>query len=434
MIFRIRRASRLALLSCVLVVGSIGLSACGSSSSHSTTSKTTAAANTPASSTPSSTSSKKPFVLGMICSCTGPEAAAVGNNINAIHAWADSVNAKGGVNGYPVKVITLDDQQNQATSLQDAKELVEQDHVQAIVGESSFVDSAFASYVAGAGIPVIGGSNYESSFQSNPDFFPSGGQVISGLAGGAALAKQAGKKVFGTIYCAESPICAQLVPLINGIAPLYGLKSYVAKISATAPSYTAPCLAAKSAGVDGMFIADNSPIVLRFVAACAQQGYTPQQITSTQTVTSAWLSDPTLNGALLSSLDANAYDTSTPAIAAFQAALKKYAPSAAPSSSTFSGEEINAWSGGLLFQAAATAGHLTPSSTPAQVKKGLYALKNETLDGIAPPLNFTPGKPAFIPCWFTEQVKGGKFTSLNGNKPTCLTAAQGAALAKALKL
>ena len=50
------------------------------------------------------------------------------------------------------------------------------------------------------------------------------------------------------------------------------------------------------------------------------------------------------------------------------------------------------------------------------------------------PLNFTPGKPAFIPCWFTEQVKGGKFTSLNGNKPTCLTAAQGAALAKALKL
>jgi branched-chain amino acid transport system substrate-binding protein len=351
-----------------------------------------------------------------------------------VKAWAASVTASGGINGYPVKVITLDDGQNPATALQDAKELVQQDHVQAVVGESSFVDGSFASYVASAGVPVIGGSNYEASFQSNPDFFPSGGQLISGLVGGIATAKQAGKKVLGTIYCAESPICAQLVPIVNGVAPLYGMKSYTAKISATSPSYTAPCLAAKSAGVDSMFVADNSPVVLRFVAACAQQGYTPQQITSTQTVTSAWLTDPTLNGALLTSLDANAYDSSTPAVAAFQAALKKYEPSAAVNSSTFSGEEINAWSGGLLFQAAAEAGHLTPSSTPAQVKQGLYALKNATLDGVAPPLNFTPGKPAFIPCWYEQQVKGGKFTSLNTDKPICLTATQAAALAKALHL
>lgn len=368
----------------------------------------------------------------MICSCTGPESAAVGNNISVIQAWADSVNASGGIDGYPVKVITMDDQQNAATSLQDAKALIEQDHVMAIVGESSFVDASFAPYVASAGVPVIGGSNYESSFQSNPDFFPSGGQTVSGLLGQFALAKQAAKKVFGTIYCAESPICAQLVPLANGLAPLYGLKSFTAKISSTAPSYTAPCLAAKSAGVDAMFVADNSPIVLRFVAACSQQGYTPQQISSTQTATSSWLSDSTLNGALLSALNANGYDTSTPAIAKFQAALKKYAPSAV--GSAFSGEEINPWSGGLLFQAAAKAAHLTPSSTPADVKKGLYALKNETLDGVAPPLNFTPGKPAFIPCWFGQQVKGGQFAALNDNKPSCLTAAQGAAIAKALKL
>jgi branched-chain amino acid transport system substrate-binding protein len=182
-----------------------------------------------------------------------------------------------------------------------------------------------------------------------------------------------------------------------------------------------------------MFVADNSPIVLRFVAACAQQGYTPQQISSTQTATSAWLSDSTLNGALLTALNANGYDTSTPAIAAFQSALTKYAPSAI-NGTAFSGEEINPWSGGLLFQAAAKAAHLTPSSTAADVKTGLYALKNETLEGVSPPLNFTPGKPAFVPCWFSQQVKGGKFASLNGNKSSCLTAAQGAALAKALKL
>jgi branched-chain amino acid transport system substrate-binding protein len=418
------------LLPFAVAAAALALSACGSSGSGSSS---TASGGAASAATSNAGLKGKPIVVGMICSCTGPEASAVGNNISVIKAWANYVNANGGINGYPVKVITMDDQQNAATALQDAKALVEQDHVKAIVGESSFVDASFAPYVQSAGVPVIGGSNYEASFQSNPDFFPSGGDQISGLVGQFALAKQAGKKVLGTIYCAESPICAQLVPLANGLAPLYGLKSFTAKISATAPSYTAPCLAAKSAGVDAMFVADNSPIVLRFVAACAQQGYTPQQVSSTQTATSAWLSDSTLNGALLTALNANGYDTSTPAIATLQQALKKYAPSAIDGSA-FSGEEINPWSGGLLFQAAAKAAHLTPSSTPADVKKGLYALKNETLDGVAPPLTFTPGKPAFIPCWFGQQVKAGKFASLNGNKPSCLTAAQAAALAKALKL
>ena len=417
------------LLSSAVAAVVVALSACGSTASTSSSSASSATAASASVTGPSG----KAIVVGMICSCTGPEASAVGNNMDVIQAWAKSVNASGGINGYPVKVIALDDQQNAATSLQDAKQLVEQDHAVAIVGDSSFVDASFAPYVESAGVPVIGGSNYEASFLSNPDFFPSGGDQISGLVGQFALAKQAGKKVFGTIYCAESPICAELVPAANGLAPLYGLKSFAAKISATAPSYTAPCLAAKSAGVDAMFVADNSPIVLRFVAACAQQGYTPLQLTSINAATSAWLSDPTLNGTLLTALNANGYDTSTPAIETFQAALRKYEPSAI-NGSTFSGEEINAWSGGLLFQAAAEAAHLTPSSTPADVKKGLYALKNETLDGVAPPLNFTPGKPSFIPCWFAQEVKDGKFTSLNGDQASCLTAAQAAALAKALKL
>ena len=81
-----------------------------------------------------------------------------------------------------------------------------------------------------------------------------------------------------------------------------------------------------------MFVADNSPDRDRALSrlAARSRDTTPQQITSTQTVTSAWLSDPTLNGALLTSLDANAYDTSTPAIAAFQAALKEVRHRAQP--------------------------------------------------------------------------------------------------------
>jgi hypothetical protein len=51
---------------------------------------------------------------------------------------------------------------------------------------------------------------------------------------------------------------------------------------------------------------------------------------------------------------------------------------------------LGPWVGGKLFEAAAAKAKLTPDSTPEDVKKGLYALKNETLGGLAPPLTFRP--------------------------------------------
>jgi hypothetical protein len=61
------------------------------------------------------------------------------------------------------------------------------------------------------------------------------------------------------------------------------------------------------------------------------------------------------------------------------------------------------------------------TSTAADVKKGLYDLKNETLGGLAPPLNFTPGKPAFANCYFTFKVENGQYVSLNNGHSNCVT-------------
>ena len=152
-------------LACALVAGI--LSACGYSSPSSSSSSN-------ASSAPTTKLAGPAIPLGFICSCSGPEASAIGSTDKVIQAWAKYVNANGGINGHPVNVIVKDDAQNPATSLQDAKELVTQDHIVAMVGEESFVDSAWASYIAGAGVPVVGGINFEAPFVSNPDFYPSG--------------------------------------------------------------------------------------------------------------------------------------------------------------------------------------------------------------------------------------------------------------------
>ena len=350
-----------------------------------------------------------------------------------IKDWAQSVNAAGGINGHQVSMTVLDDAGNPATALQDAKQLVEQDHIIALVGEFSLADGSFASYLAGAGIPVVGGISPEASFLTNPDFYPSGSQLVMQTLGTFTLAKAAGKKHIGVLYCAESPICAQLVPLADGAAKLNGLAITTQKVSSTAPSYTANCLSLKSAGVDSLFVGANTTVVQKVTDACAQQGYKPQTVSETSTFSNALFSDSNLNGSLLSGYNANPYDSSIPAVAQFQAAVNKYSPGLT-SQPQYNYDVIGPWAGGELFQAAAKAADITPSSTGADVKKGLYALKNETLGGLSGPLNFTPGKPAFVPCYFTEQLKAGKLVSLDGNKATCLTATQAAALLKALKL
>jgi branched-chain amino acid transport system substrate-binding protein len=423
------------------LLAALAISACGSSSNTTSstepapTASTAAATSTsiPASAgTGSSTAGAAtgaPIVLGSICSCTGPAAASLGDSGKVITAWVKSVNSSGGINGHPVKLTVLDDGENPATSLQDAKELVEQDHVMAIVSDASLVDSSWAKYIRSTGVPVVGGISANGTFGVQPDFYASGSTLIPLLVGTVAEAK--GKKNFGVMYCAEEPVCAQLVPLVEGIGKGDGLKVTPQSISATAPSYAAPCLALKSAGVDALYIADNGPTVERVVAGCHQQGYNPLNVVQATTSSNQLLKDPVFNGALLTGTNANPYDASLPAVKAFQDAVNKYDPGLLTSSS-FAYDSYSAWTGGALFEAAATAGKLTPTSTPADVKKALYSLKNETLGGLVSPLTFTPGKPAFTPCWFTGQIEGGKFTSLAGDKPTCLPAAQAAALLKSL--
>jgi branched-chain amino acid transport system substrate-binding protein len=54
----------------------------------------------------------------------------------------------------------------------------------------------------------------------------------------------------------------------------------------------------------------------------------------------------------------------------------------------------------------------------AEVLKGLYALKGNTLGGLTVPLTFTKGKPHSITCWFTTRIQNG-VPKLVSTKDTC---------------
>jgi branched-chain amino acid transport system substrate-binding protein len=421
---RIRQATTAIASALVLT---LAVSACGSSKS----SNPSAGSGAPGPAA-GNTAGGAAFKLGFMCSCTGTGAAALSRTGEDIKAWASDVNARGGINGHSVNVTVMDDGQNPATALQDAKQLVS-DGVMAIVGETSLQDGQWASYVAGKGIPVVGGLPIDAPFFTNPDFFPSGAVLPPVILAQVLQAKAAGKNHMGVAYCVESPVCVQLVGLVKAAGSVVGgFQATGQPISFTSPSYAAPCLKLRSAGVDDLFSAAVAPVVTRIADACSQQGYKPLQINQATTAASSWLQDANVNGALVVDSNAPWFATSLPAINQFSAALDRYAPGVR-TSPQFNADDLSPWVGGKLFEAAADAGHLTPTSTPADLMAALYSLKNETLGGLSGPLNYTKGKPAFPACYFVAGVGSGKFTTPKGTSAICPSPAQVGQLATALQ-
>ncbi|MEV6322665.1 ABC transporter substrate-binding protein [Nocardia sp. NPDC051787] len=372
-----------------------------------------------------------PILIGSICSCTGPAAGSVGRAGDVLQSWASWVNDRGGINGHPVKVISYDDEQNPTTALAVAKKLVEQDKVVAIVGQTSLVSSSWQSYVTSKGIPVIGGQPVDAPFITDPNFFASGTTLPVLMLGEVAQAKKAGAKTLGVFYCAEIPVCEQLPQMLDPMAKQAGLGFAAEKVAIAAPNYIAPCLAFKDKGVDALFSAVSVEAISRIAASCAQQGYKPVQAPLGTALQKGWAKDPNFEGSIFAGSNALYTDESIAAVKDFNDALEKYIPGLRDSAD-FSSPLLWPWAGGQLFLAAAKAANLSPSSTSADVVKGLRTLRDETLDGLAPPLTFPEGRPAFPLCYFTGNTKGGAFHSDNGGKPTCIDEPTAAALMKAL--
>ena len=391
-------------LTALAAIAALGLTAgCGSngkSSAGATSSKT----------------SGTPIVIGTVGGFSGAQASSQGGVPKALQAWASSVNASGGINGHPVRLIVKDLGDNLAGGLTAVKELVEQDHVVAIVGEQDNGDASWASYVASTGVPVVGGLGIDLPFVQNPDFFAAGTNTFALLYGLQMVAKQNGPKL-GILYCAESPQCAGSVTLNQGIARATGLQLPVnIKISATAPDYTAVCQQLKSAGVQSYFIADGSAIVLRVAQQCVQDGLTAKMVSFDGSVTANWASTAAINGMIAVEDDAPWFDTSTPAMRQFHSVISRYAPDLG---NLLGPNTFYSYVAGQLFQKAVSSIPSGTAVTPASVKAALYTLKGETLGGIAPPLTFTPGQPALVNCYFEMGQSNGQFTTPNGLSTSC---------------
>jgi branched-chain amino acid transport system substrate-binding protein len=101
-----------------------------------------------------------PILIGAIVGQTGPDD--FSSPAKSVSAYFDCVNANGGINGRPIEYLVRDDQWNPETAAQMAAQLVTDEGVVAMVGNSSFVEcAANASFYkdnniisfSGAGVP-----------------------------------------------------------------------------------------------------------------------------------------------------------------------------------------------------------------------------------------------------------------------------------------
>jgi branched-chain amino acid transport system substrate-binding protein len=340
--------------------------------------------------------------IGNVGSYTSPQSPSYVGSTAALKAWANGVNAKGGVNGHKIDLIIKDDQGNAATAVTAVKELIQQDHVVALVGEDSYVDDAWGPIAKAAGVPVIGGGPYDSVMETNPDFFPSGTTALPAAYALVQLMKSVGNNV-GMLYCAEAPICQQSVGLFKAFGSGVGLKLAVAQsVSASAPNYTAQCQALIDAKVDVVAVNTSGQIARRIVSACATQGLKARLVEPGGIITSDWLKDPAAQSALTLSFNAPYFDAKAPGVQSMMAMLKANHLSQTPT-----GGVIFAYTGAQLFlkAVAGVKGAITSSS----LITALYAMKNETLGGLTPPLTYTKGAPTSVLCYFGITVKNQTF-------------------------
>lgn len=355
-----------------------------------------------------------PVVIGNIGSYSGVLGSIFPGGAAGVQAWAQDVNARGGINGHPVKIVSGDDGGDPARALSLARQMVEEQGAIAFVGNMMPLSlSGIRPYLEEQGIPLVGGDMTLPDWIESPVIFPSGTDVTSISVGAIRLLAKAGGTNLAILWCGESPSCGALARAAESDPPPSMTVSFSAQISIVQTDFTTECLRAKQAGVDTIFVAADANTVIRVARSCKQQGISALYGTASIAVGFQLASDPNLEGLIAPVNNAPWFDTSTSGGERYVNAMRSYAPGVNADSPTAS-----QFAGGLLIEAAA--GALGDAPTPAQVLEGLRGLRGESAQGLAPPLTFRNGPTGPVPCYFVVRIQGGQWVAPSGANRECL--------------
>jgi branched-chain amino acid transport system substrate-binding protein len=354
--------------------------------------------------------------LGSIAVRSGPLGAAMQPAIDAARAWVNDINARGGLAGHPVELVTVDDRGDPSTALALARRLVEQDGVLAIYGTGMpTTEQAVAPYLLQKGVPIIGGCICNTQVDDSQIVFQVGYGSKKGLSWAqlAPVLDGSDKRKAAVLYCREAQTCSDLREAIHDWVEEGGVPIqivYEAQISIAQPDFTGEVIQARNAGADVIITLAENPTTIRVARSAHRQNWHPVIATQQGGSDERYIRDggADVEGSLISHTTASW--VSSPLMADYREAMARYVPGGARG-----GMGANVWVAGKLIEKLAERFGPRPSS--ADVLNGLYSLRGETLGGRIPPTTYTRGKgnADVNICSVTSRIEGGKWIELKGH-------------------
>lgn len=297
-------------------------------------------------------------------------------------SYADAVNAKGGIGGRPLKVLTCNDKNDGSLSATCARKAVSEKAV-AVLGSFSVGSGQILPILQAAGIPWLGAFALDPAEYSNPFSFPILGGPVSFLATGVLAGADPA--------CAKTQVLNFDIPAAAGLLPFIkqGFESSKKSIGATVkvPLTTTDFSSIAAAAKDADCVITSLPdkFIQAYLAKAQTLGvkqkvYAPGGSLSVGTV-SSFASQ--LEGSAIASTFVPPND---PAWADFRAAT---AGKKAVDQNEI--QELETWAAYVVFNKVAST--VTGELTAGTVKAALDKANAVDTGGLTPTLDFTKAFP-----------------------------------------
>jgi branched-chain amino acid transport system substrate-binding protein len=401
-----------------LADGAVAAGSAGGPVSTSVTAPTSANGASPASAANAGTEApggavKAPIVVGVIGYFSGIGGGALTSGRDAWVAWSKAVNAAGGINGHPVRLLIGDDGGNGARSIALARDFVESKHAIALsyVG----INMPLRAYVESKSIPVIGSNPTTYDWFESPMLFTPSAGADGLLWGTPAVMKRTGKSKVAFLYCAEVADCGQRFAPATREAGLQVV--YEGKYSIAQPDFTAECLQIRNAGAEIVMMLGDANSLVRAAQSCGRQNVKP--IWMAPAPDDALASRPELQGVIgVTQAFPWFLRSGSPAIDEYETALRRYAPNRLTNGGT---AQSLAWTAAKTLEHAAASVSATPTNT--DILRGLWSMRGETLGGLLSgrqALTFRQGRGSTDPfCVFEVRVVNNTWQAPLGPAPLC---------------
>lgn len=272
------RQKRFTRLVTVGALGAVLLGACGSTSSGSSAAGGSASGRV----SPGVDVATKTITIGATGPLTGPDAA-FGLGTLAAEAEIAAVNASGGVNGWKIKYDVLNDQYQPSLALSEARQLVSQDNIFALVGELGTPNGlATIPFCLSNNLPDIGFSEETGALAANSSWLSSdllyGFQIPYGNIAAwdvSYLAQQQHATSFALAY-QDDAVGTAVNPGMQ-----YGAKQNHIKLAADVPvpdsatDFSGYAATLKASGAPWVFAWLPPPELSGLIKTAASIGYTP---------------------------------------------------------------------------------------------------------------------------------------------------------------